>query len=213
LITASALCDAVLSWQTAERGAALQRRERAVSEIASKGQLRLAFLRWAAITVPLILLLGFTSARLAVSGSANPWYAALDKPDLNPPDWVFPVAWTLIYILQGLALAMVIHARGAPLRRPAITLFIVQLIVNLAWSPLFFGAHRVLWALWTIGAMFVLALATTILFGRIRGWAAALMLPYLAWIAFAAFLTWQIHLLNPDAETLVPGAASAQITL
>lgn len=188
--------------------------EALVSEIASKGQLRLAFLRWAVITVPLLLLLGFVSARLAVSGSANPWYAMLAKPALTPPDWVFPVVWGVVYILQGLALAMIVNARGARLRGPAILLFALQLAVNLAWSPLFFGAHRVVGALGTIGVMIVLVLATTLLFARIRRRAAMLMLPYLAWIVFAGYLTWQIHVLNPDAETLlVPGTPSTQITL
>jgi tryptophan-rich sensory protein len=100
-------------------------------EIASKQQLRLAFMRWAVVTVPFILLLGFTSARIAPSGSANSWYAALVKPAETPPDWVFPVAWTTLYILLGIALAMIIHARGSRLRGPATVLFAVQMAVNL----------------------------------------------------------------------------------
>jgi tryptophan-rich sensory protein len=180
-------------------------------EIASKQQLRLAFMRWAVVTVPFILLLGFTSARLAPSGSANNWYAALAKPAETPPDWAFPAAWTLIYILLGLALAMIIHARGSRLRGPAIALFSVQMVVNLIWSPLFFGMHQVSWSLITIGVMFVLALATTILFGRIRTGAAWLLVPYLAWLVYAGILTYRIAELNPGAETLVPSSSTSQI--
>lgn len=182
-------------------------------EIASKQQLRLAYLRWAVVTVPLILLLGFGSARLAPMGSNNLWYEALAKPAATPPNWAFPVAWTTIYILMGLALAMIIHARGSTLRGPAIGLFVVQLLINLIWSPLFFGAHQVFAALIVIGVMFLAALATTVLFGRIRKAAAWLMVPYLAWLVCAALLNFQIHQLNPDAATLVPSSSTTQITL
>ena len=182
-----------------------------MSEIASRQQLRLAFLRWAIVTVPLILLLGFTSARIAPAGAQNRWYAALAKPAMTPPDWVFPVAWTTLYVLMGLALAVVIHARGSRLRAPEIALFVVQLAINLTWSPLFFGMHQVGWALAVIVAMFVLALATTLLFGRIRSLAAWLMVPYLVWTVFAAVLCWQIARLNPDAETIAPTSGSTQV--
>ena len=180
-------------------------------EIASKQQLRLAFMRWAVVTVPFILLLGFTSARIAPTGSANSWYAALVKPVETPPDWAFPAAWTLIYILLGLALAMIINARGSRLRGPAIALFSVQMVANLIWSPLFFGMHQVFWSLVLIGIMFVLALIMTILFGRVRIGAALLLVPYLAWLIFAGMLEYQIMQLNPGAETLVPSSATTQI--
>jgi translocator protein len=182
-------------------------------EIASKGQLRLAYLRWAVVTVPFILLLGFASSRFAPAGSANRWYAALTKPAATPPDWIFPVAWSLLYVLIGLALAMIIHARGAKLRGLAIVLFAAQMLVNLTWSPLFFGAHQVFWSLIVLIVLFVLALLTTLVFGRIRRGAAWLMVPYLAWLCFAGLLTWQIMTLNPNAETIVPSSSSAQIAI
>lgn len=182
-------------------------------EIASKSQLRLAFLRWAVVTVPFILLLGFTSGRIAPSGSDNPWYVALTKPEATPPDWAFPVAWTVIYILLGLALAMIINARGSKLRGPALVLFAVQMAANLIWSPLFFGAHLVFWSLVLIGVILVLALATTFIFGRIRRGAALLMLPYLAWLCFAGWLNFEIDRLNPNAETLVPAQSAPQMVI
>lgn len=182
-------------------------------EIASKQQLRLAFLRWAVVTVPFILLLGFTSARLVPTGSENPWYAALVKPAQTPPDWAFPVAWTTIYVFMGLALAMIIHARGSALRGPAIVLFAAQLLVNLIWSPLFFGAHQVFWAFVTIIVMFVLGVATTIVFGKVRTAAAWFLVPYLAWLVAAGILNFQIDRLNPNAATLVPSSGTTQITL
>ena len=179
--------------------------------IASKGQLRMSFLRWAVFTVPLILLLGFASGRAVPSGSDNGWYMALQKPSVTPPGWVFPVAWTSLYILLGLAVAMILHARGARGRGLALTLFAVQFALNLAWTPLFFGMHQVGTALIVIVAMLLLAIVTTALFGRIRSLAAWLMVPYLVWISFAGVLTWRIGQLNPDAETLVPAAHTSQM--
>ncbi len=182
-----------------------------MSGIASKSQLRMSFLRWAVVTVPLILLLGFASGRAVPSGSENGWYMALQKPAVTPPGIVFPIAWTTLYILLGLAIAVILHARGARGRGPALGLFAIQFALNLAWTPLFFGMHQVGSALLVIVAMLVLSIVTTVLFGRIRPLAAWLMVPYLVWISFAGVLTWRIGQLNPDAETLVPAAHTSQM--
>ena len=101
---------------------------------------------------------------------------------------MFPVAWTALYILIGLALAMILNARGSRLRGVAIALFAMQMVLNLAWTPLFFGAHQVTAAFWLIVFMFVISIATTLVFGRIRKAAAWLMVPYLAWLCFAGML-------------------------
>lgn len=182
-------------------------------ELASKQQLRASYLRWAVVTVPFILLLGFASGRLVPSGSKNCWYAALVKPAGTPPDIVFPIAWTTIYVLMGLALAMIVNARGSALRGRAIGLFAAQLAVNLIWTPLFFGAHQVFWSLMTIVVMLLLTIATTFAFARIRKGAAWLLVPYLVWISFAGVLTWRILDLNPDADSLVCSSSSTQIAL
>ncbi|HEX8302970.1 TspO/MBR family protein [Sphingomonas sp.] len=182
-------------------------------EIASRGQLWAAYLRWAVVTVPFILLLGFTSARLAPAGDQNPWFMRLVKPEIMPPNWAFPVAWSVLYVLLGLALAMIINARGSTLRGPALVVFAVQMAVNLAWSPVFFGMHQVVPALIIIGVLFVLALITTILFARIRLGAAILLLPYLAWIGFAGYLLFLINELNPNAASLVPSRSADQIQI
>ena len=182
-----------------------------MGQIASREQLRGALLRRALVTVPLVLLLGMASGRLSNSGYDNQWFAMLAKPEAMPPGWAFGAAWSVLYALQGLALAMILNARGNTLRGLAIALFVAQLALNLAWSPLFFALHQVTAALWLIGAMFVTALATTLVFGRLRPLAAWLMVPYLAWLCFAAALNNDIRRLNPDAEQLVPGFASTQI--
>ena len=182
-----------------------------MNEIASPGQLRLSYLRWALVTVPAIVFLGFLSGRLANSGYGNRWFDALAKPDLMPPGWAFGVAWTMLYIFMGLALAIIIHARGARGRGLAVGLFLVQLLLNLLWSPLFFRAHQVDNALGLILMLFALVAVTALLFWRIRRGAGLLLLPYLAWLAFASFLNYEIGRLNPEAETLVAPALKTQI--
>ncbi|WP_420143605.1 TspO/MBR family protein [Sphingobium sp.] len=182
-----------------------------MNEIASPGQLRLAYLRWALVTVPAIVFLGFMSGRLANSGYGNRWFDALEKPAFMPPGAAFPVAWSILYVLMGLALAIVLHARGASGRGGAIALFLVQLLLNLLWSPLFFRAHQVDSALALILILTVLVAATIALFWRIRRLAGVLLLPYLAWLAFASFLNYEIGRLNPDAATLVAPALKAQL--
>ncbi|NIJ16070.1 TspO/MBR family protein [Sphingobium vermicomposti] len=182
-----------------------------MNEIASPGQLRLAYLRWALVTVPLILFLGFMSGRAANSGYGNRWFDALEKPAFMPPGWAFGAAWTVLYILMGLALAMIIYARGSRGRGIAILLFLVQLAMNLLWSPLFFRAHQVDNAFILILLLIATVAATTFLFWRIRPAAGLLLLPYLAWLAFASVLNYEIGRLNPEAETLVAPALKAQI--
>ena len=173
----------------------------------------MSLLRYALVTVPLVLLLGILSGKLANSGYGNPWFDALVKPDAMPPGWMFGAAWTMLYILLGLALAIVLHARGAPSRGKAVGFFVAQLLLNYSWSPIFFAMHKANLALMIIGAMLVLATVTAWLFYRIRKSAGLLMLPYLAWLCFAAFLNYQIVQLNPEAETLAPSGTSADIAL
>ncbi|HEX4738560.1 MAG TPA: TspO/MBR family protein [Allosphingosinicella sp.] len=179
-----------------------------MTAIASRAQLRMSYLRWALVTVPLILLLGTFSGVAAGSAAGNPWFAALRKPDFMPPPSAFPVAWTILYICLGLALALILHARGARGRPLALTLFLVQLLLNYSWSPLFFAAHKVSLAFWVIVAMVVIAAATGILFFRIRRAAGLLMLPYLSWLVFAGALNLAIEHLNPQAELAAPASGT-----
>ena len=183
-----------------------------LGEIASRSQLRWSFLRWAFVTVPFVVLLGFASGQLVPSGDANSWYAALVKPVGTPPGWVFPVVWTSLYVMLGLALAMILNARGSR-RSLAVILFMVQLVLNLSWTPVFFGAGKIQLAMWIIVAMLALSIAVTVLFARIRKPAAWLMVPYMVWISYAGCLTWGIGQLNPNAEGLARPAASTQIQL
>lgn len=181
-----------------------------MAQTAATGQPN-GYLRWALVTVPLVVLLGFGSGSLAASGNDNPWFANLVKPAIMPPEWVFPVVWTLLYALMGVALAMIVAARGAPGRGAAIAAFVAQLAINLTWSPVFFGLHQVLPALLIILVLIALVALTIMLFRRISGTAALLLLPYLAWICFATALNYEFHRLNPDAASLAPVRADDQM--
>jgi translocator protein len=173
----------------------------------------MSFLRWAMVTVPGIVFLGFLSGRLSNSGYGNRWFDALSKPEIVPPGWVFGVVWTLLYIMLGMAVAMILHARGANGRGKALGLFGAQLVLNLAWTPLFFAAHKVTGSLILIALILALTIATTFAFAPIRKAAAWLLVPYMVWLSFATILTFQINRMNPEAETLVPEAARTQIQL
>jgi tryptophan-rich sensory protein len=173
----------------------------------------MSFLRYALFTVPLVLLLGTVSGRIAGSGYGNGWFDALQKPAIMPPGWMFGAAWTLLYILLGLAVALILHARGARGRGLALSLFVLQLLLNYAWSPIFFAYHEVGAAFWTILAMIAISAVAAVRFWRIRRSAGLLMLPYLAWLCFAAALTWQIGILNPRAAELAPDASTPDIPL
>jgi translocator protein len=183
------------------------------SGLASKEQLRMSFVRWALVCVPTIVFLGFLSGKLANSGYGNRWFSALDLPPIVPPGWVFGLVWTMLYILLGLALAMILNARGSRGRGLAVGLFGVQMLLNLAWTPLFFGAHQVSLALILIVLILIIAIATTFAMAPIRKQAAWLMLPYLVWLSFASILNYQIDARNPDAEQLVPSTPAAEIIL
>lgn len=184
-----------------------------MNEIASPMQLRLAFLRWALLFVPLVVLLGFGVSDLSGSGSDNPWFDALVKPEAQPPGWAFGAAWSVLYVMMGLAVTVVVTARGARLRGLAVTLFFIQLALNLAWPIYFFKMHQVTGGFYLLVGLFVAAFATTVVFGRVRPLAAWLMVPYLAWLCFASVLNKQIDTLNPDAENLVVPRGGQRIQL
>lgn len=184
-----------------------------MTELASPSQLRESFLRWALICVPGILLLGFGSGRMAASGPDNPWFASLVKPAIYPPPIAFPLVWSTLYVLMGVALALVICARGAPARKAALIAFAVQLALNLAWSPVFFGMHRIVGGMALLVAIDIAVVATLVLFLRVRTFAGVLLVPYLGWVLFASVLNWQFLVLNPDADGKEISGAVTRIEL
>ena len=161
--------------------------------------------KFALFTVPALVLLGSASGWLSGSGYGNPWFDALTKPFFMPPGWVFGAAWTVLYALMGVALALILAEPPSDRRRKALTLFFAQLALNYAWSPIFFAAHDIRLAMIVIVLMLGLAAAAAGQFFRIRPLAGLLMTPYLAWLCFAAVLTTAIEKLNPGAGTPLIG--------
>ena len=146
----------------------------------------------------LFLIACFGAAAIGAQFTPGEWYSALEKPSWNPPAWVFGPVWTLLYTLMAIAGWLVWKADApAAARRMALTAFAIQLALNAAWSWLFFGLHRPGVAFAEIVTLWLAILATTLLFRRIRPSAAALLLPYLAWVAFAAVLNFTLWRLNP----------------
>lgn len=173
-----------------------------MSTLASKAQLRASFLRWALFAVPAVLLASFLVQTFTPGGPGNAWFAALEKPAINPPSYLFGIVWPILYVLMGLALALVLSAWGARGRTAAILFFLLQLALNLGWSPVFFTLRQIDWALYMIIAVDVAVAVTIVLFWRVRMLAGLLLLPYLGWILFATVLNFQFLQLNPNASGL-----------
>jgi translocator protein len=171
-----------------------------MTELASQAQLRAGLLRWALVLVPGIVLLGLLSSAISGSGPQNPWFASLVKPSIYPAPAAFGIVWTILYALMAFALAIVITARGAWGREHAVIAFVVQLLLNLAWSPLFFAAHQITGALVLLVVLDVAVIVTVVLFWRVRPLAGMLMLPYMAWVLFATLLNYQFLAANPNAD-------------
>ena len=183
-----------------------------MNRLASPAQLRASFVRWALFLVPAVLLLGFLSGRFG-SQAQDPWFLALVKPAIFPPPAVFGVVWPILYTVMGLAAAMVCAAWGSRYRLPAILAFGLQLLVNLAWTPMFFGEHEISFALYVVLLLDVAAAVTIVLFWKVRRAAALLLVPYLAWIVFATVLNYEFLRLNPDADGVEGSYAVQRIEL
>ena len=157
----------------------------------------------------LLGLLGFLAASALVAGlgglatatNVNGWYAPADKAPWSPPNWVFGPVWTLLYTAMAVA-AWLVWRRRAEETRPALTAYAVQLVLNLLWTPVFFGLYPVLGtpALWiAFGIIVALAVAvavTVLYFGPISRTAGLLLLPYFAWVVFASSLNLWAALYN-----------------
>jgi benzodiazapine receptor len=159
----------------------------------------------ALVCVIAIELLGGVSGWLSNSGYGNGWFDALQKPSFMPPGWAFGVVWPILYALLGVALAMILAEPPSPRRQAALTLFCIQLALNFAWSPIFFAGHDIVLANIVIFVMAAVAAVAARLFVRLRSAAGLLMVPYLAWLVFAATLNSTIQSLNPGAGTSLLG--------
>ncbi len=125
------------------------------------------------------------------------WYAQLAKPAFTPPDWLFPVVWSILYFLMGVAAFLVWQRQGLTRAFPALAFFVVQLALNASWSWVFFGLHKPGAAFAEILLLWLAILATLTAFWRHRPAAGLLLVPYLLWVSFAALLNYRLWRLNP----------------
>lgn len=147
------------------------------------------------ICLAIPLLVGGLSAFITRGGMDT--FETINKPSLSPPSWLFPVVWTVLFILMGIAsyLVLVLGKPQMEIKR-ALVVYGIQLIFNFFWSIFFFNFSLYLFSFIWLVLLWLLILATTVLFYRISKPAGYLMIPYLLWVTFAGYLNFQIYLLN-----------------
>jgi benzodiazapine receptor len=125
------------------------------------------------------------------------WYASISKPDFTPPSWVFAPVWTTLFLLMGISLYLV-WGRGLGKKdvKLAVSVFGIQLVLNIVWSVLFFGLQNPFLAFAEIVLLWIAILVTIVLFYRISEKAGLLLVPYILWVSFATFLNYSIWMLN-----------------
>ncbi len=159
---------------------------------------------WSMLALVFFLLVSFVPAVIgafAMTEESRQWYDTLARPDWTPAGWIISLVWTVLYFLMGIA-AWLVWRRcegpeiGIAHAKVALGLFFVQLAVNAAWSPVYFAGQSIVWGLVVLVVLWLLVLATTILFFRHSRPAGVLMLPYIAWVTFAGVLLFQIWRMN-----------------
>jgi len=146
------------------------------------------------ISIIICELAGIIGSVFTVS-SVPTWYAALVKPALNPPAWLFGPVWITLYFLMGVSLWLIWKSNSSEKNR-ALWLFAAQLALNAIWTPVFFGAHSLGNALAIIVLLWAAIVMTILIFTKVSKTAAWLLAPYIAWVSFAGYLNYTIWILN-----------------
>jgi translocator protein len=156
---------------------------------------KLANLTWGTVA-------GLAAAATSLAGGTatypnlEPWYASLAKPSFNPPNWVFAPVWTSLYVLIAISLWRILKGPPSGLRNQALSAFAIMLVVNAAWSWMFFAAHSPFLGLVNIVPQLALIAATIVWCHRLDRLAAWCLVPLLAWVSFASVLNLAIWRLN-----------------
>ena len=154
-------------------------------------------IQWKQLFFCLAIPLAVGALSAGLSGGGMESYMALSKPALSPPGWVFPVVWTILYLMMGAASYLVLTSGGEETAvRTALLVYLVQLAVNFFWPILFFRQEQYLSAFVWLVLLWLLVLCTTLLFAGISKKAGWLMVPYLLWVTFAGYLNLSFYLLN-----------------
>jgi len=158
-----------------------------------------------------VTLAGFLAATFGAGStgalfSPGAWYRTLAKPGWTPPDWLFPIAWTALYIAMAVA-AWWVSLSPSTLAVPAIALWSWQIVMNALWSPVFFGLRRLGAAMVVIVFLWISVALTTLTFWQVAPLAGWLMAPYLVWVSYAGALNFALWRMNRTADA--PPAAAA----
>jgi tryptophan-rich sensory protein len=148
------------------------------------------------VWIGLAIFVGICLGAIATTPEIEGWYKTIEKPSWNPPDYIFGPVWTTLYVMMAVAAWMVWKQDGFKAAAAPLTLFVVQLGLNVAWSWIFFGMHQPGWAFVEIVILWLAIVAMTIAFFRRSKVAGGLMVPYLAWVSFASVLNFTIWRLN-----------------
>ena len=154
-------------------------------------------IKWKSLLVCLAVPLAVGGLSALLTNESMKKFSLLRQPPLSPPMWVFPVVWTLLFAMMGTASYLVYTAQsGRGEKRSALWVYGLQLLVNFGWPIFFFNLNWWLFAFFWLILLWAMILGVTVQFYRIRPVAGLLMIPYLAWVAFAGYLNFGIYLLN-----------------
>ncbi len=151
-------------------------------------------IEWKKLVPCLILPLAVGGIAAFLTRDGMRLFETVEKPPLSPPGWLFPVAWTILYLMMGAASYLVLVSEKSG--RTALTVYGIQLLVNFFWPVFFFNLEQFFFAFLWLVLLWVLIWITLILFYRIQKPAGLLMIPYLLWVTFAGYLNLSIYLLN-----------------
>ncbi len=150
-----------------------------------------------ALCIGLCFVFAYAGSTFTPAPGSEWYYSLLKKPSWNPPDWLFPPAWSLLFLLMGIALSLVVEQRSEKKQiRGALVFFAVQLLLNLGWSASFFGLHSPSLALAVIVLLWLAIVFTIVKFRAVSPIAGYLLIPYLLWVSFASYLNFTIWQLN-----------------
>ncbi|MGB7511842.1 MAG: TspO/MBR family protein [Pelodictyon phaeoclathratiforme] len=150
-----------------------------------------------ALCIGLCFLFAFAGSTFTPVPGSDWYYHVLNKPSWNPPDWLFPPAWSLLFLLMGIALYLVVQQYSKETKiRGALIVFGAQLLLNLGWSAAFFGLHSPVLAMVVIVLLWLGIVLTIVKFRAVSPMAGNLLIPYLMWVTFASFLNFTIVQLN-----------------
>lgn len=151
--------------------------------------------RWKALIVSILLpiAIGIISS---ISGNAGEIFKQLAKPSFSPPGIAFPIVWTILYILMGISAYLVYTSRDKRKSKSALRIYLIQLLLNGFWTTLFFRFRLFLFSFLWLLMIIAFVLVMIIRFYKVNKWAAYIQIPYLLWLIFAAFLNYEMYLIN-----------------